>query len=165
MDFTEDGGRPSRHRACTGGRGLIDPVLPPVVEVPEPTPSPGLEPTSDPPERSPSPSVGDDENAILAVLATFERAIETKDVTLYRSTRPNLSAEEQRRVEEGFAAVESQAVTLQVQSIDIVGDRATVTVLRQDMIRFNGLEQTQQSMSTMMFARQGDGWVITEISG
>ena len=140
-------------------------MLPPVVEVPEPTPSPGLEPTSDPPERSPSPSVGDDENAILAVLATFERAIETKDVTLYRSTRPNLSAEEQRRVEEGFAAVESQAVTLQVQSIDIVGDRATVTVLRQDMIRFNGLEQTQQSMSTMMFARQGDGWVITEISG
>jgi hypothetical protein len=36
------------------------------------------------------------------VVAAYVRAIETKDLTLFRSIKPNMSAEEQRRIEEGF---------------------------------------------------------------
>jgi len=52
--------------------------------------------------------VEDDEAAIRRVVATYQRAIENKDLALFRSVKPNLSREEERRIEEGFRAVTSQ---------------------------------------------------------
>ncbi len=96
-------------------------------------------------------------------LATFARAIEQKDLALYRSVRPGLSADEERRLEAGFAAVESQLVDLEISSIDITDDRATVRVSRRDVIQIGGGEQTQTSMQTMTLRRAEGGWMIEEI--
>ena len=83
--------------------------------------------------------------AIREVLATLERAIETKDMTLYRSVRPTLSVDEASRVRAGFEAVESQQVDLRILSIDVQGDQAVVRLSRRDTIQTRGGRQTQES--------------------
>ena len=52
---------------------------------------------------------------IRRVIATYARAIETKDLALYRSVKPNLSATEQKTIEDGFRAVTSQRVTINIR--------------------------------------------------
>ena len=54
------------------------------------------------------PSSQSEDAAIREVLATLERAIETMDMTLYRSVRLTLSVDEASRVRAGFEAVQSQ---------------------------------------------------------
>ena len=44
------------------------------------------------------------------VTASYARAIETKDIGLFRAIKPNLSREEERRLQDGFRAVTSQKV-------------------------------------------------------
>jgi hypothetical protein len=60
-----------------------------------------------PERREPAPgrSGEADDAAIRRIVATYARAIENKDLQLFRSVKPNMSAEEQRRIEEGFRAV------------------------------------------------------------
>ena len=48
---------------------------------------------------------------------------ETKDVSLYRSVKPNLSAAEQRTIEDGFRAVTSQRVTVAIQTTPAMAGR------------------------------------------
>ena len=76
---------------------------------------------------------------------------------------PSLSADEERRLEAGFAAVESQQVELQILSIDVFGDHATVRVSRRDIIQIGGGEQIADTMQTITLRRLEDGWMIEEI--
>src|SRR5262245_30414786 len=73
------------------GQGAADPARPPVVAAPTPPPAAATRP--DPAERraaappaSPAPPVEDDETAIRRVVATYARALETKDLALYRAS-------------------------------------------------------------------------------
>jgi hypothetical protein len=59
-----------------------------------------------------------DDTVIRRVVATYARAIETKDLALFRSVKPNLTSDEQRRIEQGFRAVASQQVSMSVISIE-----------------------------------------------
>jgi hypothetical protein len=97
------------------------------------------------------------------VVATYARAIETKDVSLFRSVKPNLSADEQRRIEEGFRAVSSQRVTITILSIERRGPEASVRVSRRDAITAGGRQQTTESQQTITLTRSGAGWVIREL--
>ena len=103
--------------------------------------------------------------AVREVLATLERAIETMDMTLYRSVRPTLSGDEERRVRAGFDAVQSQQVDLRILSIDVQGNQAVVRVARRDTIQTGGGEQTQESNQTVTLAKASEGWVITQMGG
>ena len=89
--------------------------------------------------------------------------IETKDLSLFRSVKPNLSADEQRRIELGFRAVESQQVSMSVVSIEQKGSDALVRVRRRDTIQAGGRQQTSESQQTMSMTRTASGWVIKEI--
>ena len=111
------------------------------------------------------PSSQSDDAAIREVLATLERAIETMDMTLYRSVRPTLSTDEASRVRAGFEAVQSQQVDLRILSIDVQGNQAVVRVARRDTIQTGGGEQTQESSQTITFAKMPEGWVITQMGG
>jgi len=106
--------------------------------------------------------VNDDE-AIRKVVATYARAIETKDLSLFRSVKPNLSPDEQRRLEEGFRAVSSQQVIIAIQSIERRGQEATVHVNRRDVITAAGRQQTNESRQTITLVRNGSNWVIREL--
>jgi hypothetical protein len=141
------------------------PVSPRPVPALTPAPSP-VTPRSETTERTepadPRTAESDD-SAIRAVIAAYARAIETKDLALYRRVKPNLSADEQRRVEEGFRAVTSQRVAITVVSIEQRGLDATVRLRRRDTIQAGGRQQTSESVQTMTLNRSATGWTIREI--
>lgn len=122
-------------------------------------------PVNAPGSQSDVPGSQREDTAIREVLATLERAIETMDMTLYRSVRPTLSGDEARRVRAGFDAVQSQQVDLRILSIEIQGDQAVVRVTRRDTIQTAGGEQTQESSQTVTLAKRTEGWVITQMGG
>jgi serine/threonine protein kinase len=147
------------------------PVAPPEVTPPIPTPQPAANPpaANEKAERKPDtapappPPAEDDDAAIRRLVASYGRAIESKDVALFRSIKPNLSEQEERRLREGFRAVTSQHVTLTVLSIARHGDEATVSVRRRDTIQAAGRPQTSESHQTVRVARTNGNWVITDI--
>jgi hypothetical protein len=151
------------------------PVLPPAVTAPPPvTPSSSSPPIVAPPPTRPQPPparptpaaespVVDEDAAIRKTTATYARAIETKDLGLFRSIKPNLSGEEERRLREGFRAVASQDVAITIESIDRRGQQATVRLRRRDTIQAGGRVHTTEGLQTLTLARGEHGWVITDI--
>jgi len=108
--------------------------------------------------------VEDDEAAIRRVVATYQRAIENKDLALFRSVKPNLSREEERRIEEGFRAVTSQQVSITVFVHRAAGPgRPRWRLRRRDTIEARGQRHATESQQTMTLARTNGGWVILEI--
>jgi len=110
-----------------------------------------------------TPSPEEDDAAIRHVTATYARAIEAKDIALFRSIKPNLSREEERRLQDGFRAVTSQHVLLTILSIDRRGDEASVVLRRRDTIQAGGRQQTTESRQTMTLERTGAGWKVVDI--
>jgi serine/threonine protein kinase len=135
------------------------PATPPPAR-PEPERRPAATP---PPAPAPAPPVEDDDAAIRRVVNTWARAIETKDLALYRTVKPNLTPAEQRTIQDGFRAVTSQRVTLTIQSIERHPQDAVVRLRRQDVIQVSGRQQTTDSQQTMRLAKTPAGWVIREI--
>jgi serine/threonine protein kinase len=155
----------------------VAPPAPPAVTA-ENRPVPPLEtrPIRAPAETRPAPSAiearpttpatpppVDEDAAIRRLAATYARAIETKDLALFRSIKPNLSREEERRLQDGFRAVVSQRVSVAVTSIDRRGDEATVLLRRRDVIQVGGREQTAESQQTLRVGRSGSAWIILAI--
>jgi predicted Ser/Thr protein kinase len=148
---------------------------PPAAPKPEPPPNPPpAEPAPSatpppvetrPPEKSkPAPSPDEiDDAAIRRLVTTYGRAIEDKDLALFRSVKPNLSGAEERRLQQGFRAVTSQRVFLTIMSIDRRGDAATVVIQRRDQIDTGGRQQTVETRQSLTLNRVRDGWVIVEI--
>jgi hypothetical protein len=131
---------------------------------PSPAPQPvGLPTHEERASAAPAGTTEQDDAAIRRAVTTYARAIEAKDLTLFRSVKPNLSREEERRLQEGFRAVSSQRVTLTVLSIERHGDHASVVVKRRDVIQAGAHEQTAERQQTLTMARANDGWVISEI--
>ena len=117
------------------------------------------------PPRAPdvaAPSTEDDDAAIRRVVATYARAIETKSVALFRTAKPNLSAEEERRLTAAFSGP-SQRVDVTILSIERRGDRASIRLNRRDTIDAAGRQRTAESRQTMTLTRARNGWVIDEI--
>ncbi len=146
------------------------PVPAPAAEPPartEPTESAAVKPAPSPVAERTSPAdavrESDDDSAIRAVVAAYARAIESKDLALFRSIKPNLGAEEERRIQQGFRAVSSQKVNITVASIDRRGDQASVLLRRQDIIEASGRRQSADSRQTMTLAKSRGAWVIVEI--
>ncbi len=154
---------------------VVVPVAPPVRTEPAPAPvttpartapaeaaavKPAPSPVAPPPVRNPPP---DDDAAIRSVVATYVRAIESKDLALFRSIKPNLGADEERRIRDGFRAVTSQKVNITILSIDRRGDQATLQLRRQDIIEAGGRRQSPESRQTMTLAKSNGNWFIVEI--
>jgi serine/threonine protein kinase len=128
---------------------------PPPRQVAAPTPTP-----STPPPTSP---VESDEAQIRGVLRTYERAIETKSVDLFRSVRPGLSAVEESRLRASFSQVDSQQVDITVDDLRMEGRTATVRISRRDSIMNSGRRQTSSIRQTLRLEKAAGGWIITEI--
>jgi hypothetical protein len=143
------------------------PSAAPAVEAPptaKPAPAPPVSAAENKqPSRSQGPSAEEDEAAIRQVMATYARAIEGKDIALFRSIKPNLSREEERRLQDGFRAVTSQRVDLTIVSIDRRGDEASVVLRRRDTIQAGGRTQTADRGQTIMLTRTPAGWKVTDI--
>jgi hypothetical protein len=174
---------PATSRAASSARETPEPrdvpaVTPPngrAASQPSPAPPPPTVAPASPPslprpeslERretsAGSASPENDDTLIRRVVATYARAIETKDLALFRSVKPNLTSDEQRRIEQGFRAVASQQVSMSVTSIEPRGSDALVHIRRRDTIQAGGRQQTTESLQTMTLTRTASGWVIREI--
>jgi serine/threonine protein kinase len=146
----------------------VTPALPPAAR-PE---AAAAAPASAPPAPVPTPAAPapqaaaaaeDDEAAIRRTIATYVRAIESKDVGLFRAVKPNTSTDEQRRVEDGFRAVTSQRVAVRILGIDRRGTEAMVRLRRTDTIDAGGRQRTTESEQTMTLTKGSTGWVIRDI--
>jgi hypothetical protein len=144
---------------------VVPPPPLPEPSPPRPVPSaPVAAERREPEPSSPSvPSAEEEEAAIRKVIAVYARAIENKDLALFRSIKPNLSGEEERRLQAGFRAVTSQRVNLTILSIQRRGDEASLVLRRQDTIDVGRRQQTAQSQQTLTMARTRGNWVITDI--
>jgi hypothetical protein len=109
------------------------------------------------------PAVENDDVQITRVIEGWARAIEDKDLAAYRALKPNMTAAEQRRIEEGFRAVTSQRVTVTILGIEKRGAQAVVRLRRRDAIVVDGRQQTQDSQQTITVVRAGSNWVIRDI--
>jgi len=114
--------------------------------------------------QSPStPDVDLDDAAIRRIVATYRRAIEAKDLALYRSIKPNMTPADEQAIASGFRAVASQKVDLTILSIEREGSKATVHLARRDTIEASGRHESVESRQTMSLVRESGGWVIVEI--
>jgi hypothetical protein len=143
---------PARAEPLEVPAAIVKPTVPLAPAIVERAPSP-----------PPVPAAEDDETAIRRVVATYARAIETKDLALFRSVKPNLGVEEERRIQQGFRAVASQQVRITILSIDRRGDRATLRLRRQDVIDVGGRRQSPVSQQAMTLAKSNGTWIIVEI--
>jgi hypothetical protein len=96
-------------------------------------------------------------------VAAYARAIENKDVALFRSLKPNLSAAEEQRLQQGFRSVTSQRVRISPVSVTVQDREASVVADRRDIIDAGGRRQTIDSRQTFRLTRANAGWVITDI--
>jgi serine/threonine protein kinase len=143
----------------------VDNPLPqPAPRPAEPAPSrPEVPPSNRTSENPARTRVEDDDSVIKRVVATWASAIENKSIAMYRSVKPNLSADEQRRLQEGFDAVSSQKVAISILAIEHRGQEAVVRLRRRDTIDAGGRQQTRDAQQTLTLVRSGSGWVISEI--
>ncbi len=101
-----------------------------------------------------------DESAIRKVIADYAKAIENKDVELFKSVKPNLSADEEKRARNAFASIQSQVVKITFLSIDMKEHQAVVKVTRRDTINGSIPGAFPQ---TFTLSKGRTGWVIDEI--
>jgi len=97
------------------------------------------------------------------VVTSYGHAIESKDIALFRRVKPNLSPDEQRRIEDSFRSVASQQVAITILSIELHGDDASVRLRRRDTIQAGGRQQTTETQQTLTLTRSASGWVIRDI--
>ena len=97
------------------------------------------------------------------MIATYERAIETKNIDLFRSVFPSLSAADEQRLRDSFRQVDSQDVTIRVTELKISGRTAVARLSRTDSILSAGRRQTQSSQQTLQLNKAASGWVISGI--
>jgi type IV secretory pathway protease TraF len=100
------------------------------------------------------------EAAVRRAIMDYKRAIESQDLALFRSLKPDLSQNDEKTLRESFKAIKSQVVGITVESIQVDGDRATVRVARQDMINGRPMRAMNQ---TFRLARSGGAWQIQSI--
>jgi len=135
-------------------------ALPPKPAEPAP---PATETPAPPAVNTKPPAVENDDVQITRVIESWARAIEDKDLAAYRALKPNMTAAEQRRIEEGFRAVSSQRVTVTILGIEKRGAQAVVRLRRHDAIVVDGRQQMQDSQQTITVVRAGSNWVIRDI--
>ena len=153
---------PSRAPLATPTVAIASPSLPPSLPpslVPQPSPSILASPLTPSPTAPPL-APGGAEPAIRRVIADYVRAVETKDIGLFKSAWPGLSADQEKSVRESFKVVKSQQVNLSVESIEVKGTTASVRISRHDMI--NG-QQRQARQQTFRLAQRGGVWTIDSI--
>jgi serine/threonine-protein kinase len=139
-------------------------ATPPPTPVPTPlppSPTAAPTPTAHPPTPTPTPPPpADEEPAIRKLVADFGRAIESKNLALYKSLRPNLSSEDERKLRAAFEGAPAQQVSISIASIQVTGSEARARITRRDTFKGRSMDVQQ----TLVLVKGAGGWTIREIS-
>jgi len=106
------------------------------------------------------PTDAGEETAIRRVIDDYARAIERKDLDLFKTVKPNLTSDEEKRARSAFASVQSQVVRITFVSIDVKERQAVVKVTRRDTINGSIPGAFPQ---TFNMTKGHAGWVIDGI--
>ena len=139
---------------------VVEPAPPPPVPVQPPTPAPRAASSEAPPPAPPA--AESDDTAIRRVIRTYEQAIETKDIGLFRSIRPNLTRAAETTLMNSFRQIDSQEIEIRVESLKIDGRTATARLARRDTLITGGRRQVQNITQTLRFEKSESGWIISE---
>ncbi len=138
---------------------LVARNVPPAVTLPPANPPAATLPAPTIPAAPPAVGAAQ-EPAIRKVIADYGRAIEGKDVALFKAVKPNLTPDEEKRLQESFKAIKSQQVGITIEAVQVDGAQATVKVSRQDTINGNRVKAIQQ---VFRLAQSGGVWAIQTI--
>jgi hypothetical protein len=108
----------------------------------------------------PAGNLSTEATSIRKVLEAYIHAVEAKDVEMFRTVKPNLSEDEEKRVRVAFKSIQSQVVKMNVLSLDVKGGKATVKVSRRDTINGSIVSSFPQ---TFQLAKETSGWRIEDI--
>ena len=144
---------------------LPTPTASPTFEVALPPPAVATAPPPLPSSSAAVPATprsAGSEAEIQRVIAEYGRAMETRDLALYRALMPGLSSEDEKRLREAFKGYKPQRVGITVDSVQLSpdGDRATVRATRQDVIDGRPTKAVSQ---TFQLVRVGAAWQIQSI--
>lgn len=103
---------------------------------------------------------GGEEKAVRRLLEGYVRAIETEDIEQFRAVKPNLSADEERKARKAFESLQSHAIVMTIQSVDVQEGQALVRVSRRDTINGTIVSSFPQSF---ILTKGKDDWSIREI--
>jgi tetratricopeptide (TPR) repeat protein len=131
-------------------------VPPPVTVVPQVAP-PSASPIL---SASTSAALPGADPAIQKLLADYARAIETKDLALFRSVKPGLSGDEEKGLREFFKSSGAYKVGLTIEAGKVEGGQATVLVSRADTAGGKPMKPYRQSFR---LAQRGGSWFIQSI--
>jgi tRNA A-37 threonylcarbamoyl transferase component Bud32 len=137
--------------------------LPTTRPAPQPTsyaavPTPA--PSAVAPSAAPSALPADDRSAVLRIISDYERAIESKDLGLYRRLWPTLSGAQEKSLKNAFDATQQQDVRITLGAVDLKGTQATVRLTRNDVINGQAVAPIKQTVSLV---KQGEVWTIRSI--
>ncbi|HET7293092.1 MAG TPA: protein kinase [Vicinamibacteria bacterium] len=152
--------RPTLPPATQSAATLPPATQPPATLPPTTQPAATLAPATPPPITQPpttQPPLAGEEAAVRRVVADYKRAIVTKDVGLLKSLKPDLSGRE----EQGLKMSTSKEVDMDIATVRMEGNKATVMVLRKDRTTDGRDVQLQQ---TLMLEKTSGGWIIKRIA-
>jgi serine/threonine protein kinase/tetratricopeptide (TPR) repeat protein len=139
------------------------PTMPPPTTATMPPPPPPTTTANIPPPTVPAPpppTAGNVDAAVRRVIADYARAIESKDVGLFKTVMPSLTPDAEKRLQDAFKGVKSQQVTITVNSIQMEGGKATVRASRQDTLNGKPVKPMQQ---TFVLVQVGGSWRIESL--
>ena len=133
------------------------------VPAPEP-PKAVTPPAPSAPAAPPAPSAANPRGEIRALLDTYVRAIETKNLALLQQVRPGLSADEINRARARNEIKRSHKVDLKVDEITINGDEGKAAGRREDDITLKEGQRVRLESKFVYTVKRGPrGWVIQEV--
>ncbi len=94
------------------------------------------------------------------LLTSYEKAIETKDLSLFRSVKPNLSAEEEKRLRKAFESTRTHEVIISVEALECQEGHCLARLTRRDTLDGSIVSSFPQ---TLRLTQGPDGFVIEEI--
>ncbi len=153
--------RPTRAPPAVAPAAAIAPA--PVTPAPSSdTARPAVSPP--PPVEAPPPVTRavDPRPAIEAVLETYRRAIESRDLNRLRAAYPGLTREQERAWRDFFASVTELDARLSIQSLDTAGEQAQARLAVTYEYR-SRTRQTQHLELTAILERRANGWQLTTI--
>jgi hypothetical protein len=125
-------------------------TIPPTTQAPVTMPPVTVPPTTLPVSEEP---------AVRRVIADYGRALQSKDLALFRSIKPNLSGQEEDKLRASFANIKDWRVNIAISSVVIDGNQATVRATRNDTVNGKPMSIHQ----TFVLTRGAGGWTIREI--
>jgi len=142
----------------------LPPATTPVTLPPTTVPATTLAPVTQPPvtvpvTAPPNTMPASEEPAVRRVIAEYGRALQSKDLALFRSVKPNLSGSEEDKLRASFANIKDWRVNISISSVVIDGGQATVHASRNDTVNGKAVSLHQ----TFTLTKGAGGWTIRDI--